>query len=107
LSVIKFSTAEEALRIANDTIYGLSAGIWTNDLVAAQEMARHIKAGSIWINDWHMMRTDVPFGGYKQSGYGREFSKYSLESYLETKAITTSFETNLAAKPLYRLVHNL
>ncbi|MDF1693161.1 MAG: aldehyde dehydrogenase family protein [Zhongshania sp.] len=107
LSVIKFSTTEEAMQIANDTIYGLSAGIWTSNVVEAQALARRLNSGSVWINDWHMMRTDVPFGGYKQSGYGREFSKYSFESYLETKAITTSFETNVANKALYKIVHSL
>ncbi|MEH6824565.1 MAG: aldehyde dehydrogenase family protein [Motiliproteus sp.] len=105
LAVIKFSTTEEAIAIANDSDYGLSAGIWSEDVVQAQAIARELRAGSIWINDWHMMRTDAPFGGFKQSGYGREFSKYSLASYVETKAISTSFERSVRRKPLYRVVH--
>lgn len=105
LTVIKYSTPEEAIEIANDNIYGLSAGIWCKDLVAAQEMAKELQAGSIWINDWHMLRSDAPFGGYKQSGYGRELSHMGIDAYVETKAITTSFETNVAQKGLHRIVH--
>ena len=105
LAVIKFSTEEEAIALANDTDYGLSAGVWTSDLVKAQEIATELNAGSIWINDWHMMRTDAPFGGFRQSGHGREFGKYSLDSYLETKSVSTSFETSPGKKNLHRIVH--
>ncbi|RDE24398.1 aldehyde dehydrogenase family protein [Motiliproteus coralliicola] len=105
LSVIRFSDADEAIAMANDSDYGLSAGIWTEDLVNAQLMARKLRAGSVWINDWHMMRTDAPFGGYKQSGYGREFGKYSIDSYVETKAINTAFQRNPRLKPLYPILH--
>ncbi len=105
LSVIKFSTEEEALQIANDTEYGLSAGIWTRDLVKAQKLARDLRAGSIWINDWHIVRTDAPFGGYKQSGYGREMGRYSIDSYVETKSVSMSFEREPLKKGPHRLVH--
>jgi aldehyde dehydrogenase (NAD+) len=105
LSVIKFSTDEEAIALANDTDYGLSAGVWTADLVGAQQIATELNAGSIWINDWHMMRTDAPFGGFGQSGHGREFGKYSIDSYVETKTVSTSFETSTARKSLHRIVH--
>jgi aldehyde dehydrogenase (NAD+) len=105
LAVIRFSTEEEAIALANDTDYGLSAGVWTRDLVKAQQLATELNAGSIWINDWHMMRTDAPFGGFRQSGHGREFGKYSLDSYLETKSVSTSFETSPAKKNLHRIVH--
>jgi aldehyde dehydrogenase (NAD+) len=91
--------------MANDSDYGLSAGVWTEDLVQAQTIARELQAGSVWINDWHMMRGDAAFGGFKQSGYGREFGKYSLSSYVETKSVSTSFERNPAAKKLHRIVH--
>jgi aldehyde dehydrogenase (NAD+) len=104
LSVIKFSDVEDAIEMANDTEYGLSAGIWSTDLVRAQQIARELRAGSIWINDWHMMRTDAPFGGYKQSGYGREMGG-SLDSYLETKSVSMSFEREPAKKGLQRIVH--
>lgn len=92
LAVIPYSDIEQAIAIANDSDYGLSAGIWTGDVLAAQPIARRLRAGSVWINDWHMLRTDVPFGGYKQSGQGREMGVYGLESYLETKAISTAFQ---------------
>ncbi len=105
LAVIKYSTEEEAIAIANDTDYGLSAGVWTRDLVRAQQIARELNAGSIWINDWHMMRTDAPFGGFGQSGHGREFGKYSIDSYVETKSVSTAFETSPAKKNLHRIVH--
>lgn len=105
VSVIKFTSIEEAVSIANDSIYGLSAGIWTEDVVGAQSIARQLEAGSVWINDWHMMRTDAPFGGMKQSGYGREMSHNSLNSYTELKSISTAFERDPYKKPTYHLVH--
>ena len=105
LAVIKFATEQEAIALANDTDYGLSAGVWTQDLVKAQEIATELNAGSIWINDWHMMRTDAPFGGFGQSGHGREFGKYSIDSYVETKSVSTSFETSPGKKNLHRIVH--
>ncbi|MEH6570428.1 MAG: aldehyde dehydrogenase family protein, partial [Halioglobus sp.] len=105
LAVIKFSCEEEAIALANDTDYGLSAGVWTRDLVKAQQIAVELNAGSIWINDWHMMRTDAPFGGFGQSGHGREFGKYSIDSYVETKSVSTSFETSPGKKSLHRIVH--
>ncbi|MAG67315.1 MAG: aldehyde dehydrogenase [Pseudomonadales bacterium] len=106
LSVIKYRDEDEAIAIANDSLYGLSAGIWTGDVLAAQSIARRLNAGSVWINDWHMLRTDVPFGGYKQSGQGREMGIAGLESFLETKAITTAFQRDPAKKPMtYGIVH--
>jgi aldehyde dehydrogenase (NAD+) len=105
LAVIKYSTEEEAIAIANDTDYGLSAGVWTRDLVRAQQIARELNAGSVWINDWHMMRTDAPFGGFGQSGQGREFGKDSIDSYVETKSVSTAFETSTGKKNMHRIVH--
>lgn len=105
LAVIKFTTEEEAIALANDTDYGLSAGVWTRNLVKAQQIAAELNAGSIWINDWHMMRTDAPFGGFRQSGHGREFGKHSIDSYLETKSVSTAFETSPEMKNLHRIVH--
>ena len=105
LSVIRFSTLDEAIAIANDSEYGLSAGVWTSDLVQAQQIARDLRAGSVWVNDWHMMRTDAPFGGYKQSGYGREMGRQSIDSYVETKAVSMSFERAPEMKGMHRIVH--
>lgn len=105
ISLIKYKTLEEATAIANDTNYGLSAGVWSKDVVQAQEIARELRAGSVWINDWHMLRSDAPFGGFKQSGYGREMGHYSLSAYTELKAVSTAFERVPAKKPAFHLVH--
>ncbi len=105
LSVIRYADVDEAIRIANDSDYGLSAGIWTGDLVKAQQLARELRAGSVWVNDWHMMRTDAPFGGYKQSGYGRELGVHSIDAYVETKAVQMSFERDPNRKAMQRIVH--
>ncbi len=107
LSVIKYSDIDEAVSLANDTDYGLSAGIWAGDLVRAQQLSRELRAGSVWVNDWHMMRTDAPFGGYKQSGYGRELGVYSIDSYVETKAVQMSFERAPERKAMQRIVHTM
>ncbi len=90
LSVIRYNTVEEAVEMANDTIYGLASGVWTRDVNKAYDIARKIKAGVVWINDWHMLRNDAPFGGYKQSGIGREMGKYSLDAYTQLKHVHTS-----------------
>lgn len=105
ISVIKYKTLDEAITIANDTNYGLSAGIWTENVVQAQVIAQELRAGSIWINDWHMLRTDAPFGGFSQSGYGLEMSRHSLSAYTEMKVVSTAFERVPAKKPGHHLVH--
>lgn len=105
ISLIKFKNIDDAISTANDTNYGLSAGVWSQNAVEAQRIAEDLDAGSVWINDWHMLRTDAPFGGFKQSGYGREMGKYSLSSYTEVKAVSTSFEQQPAKKPHYHMVH--
>lgn len=104
LCVIRYSTEEEAIKIANDTIYGLSAGIWTRDVVKANKIAAKIKAGTIWINDWHMFRNDAPFGGYKQSGVGRELGKNVLDEYTEVKHIHTSLTNENNQRPALNLL---
>lgn len=106
LAVIKYEDVAAAIAIANDSDYGLSAGIWTGDVVTAQSIARRLRAGSVWINDWHLLRADTPFGGYKQSGLGRENGVAGLESFLETKAISTAFQRDPAKKTMtYGIVH--
>ena len=105
LSVIRYSDVEEAIALANDSCYGLSAGIWTGDPIAAQSLAYRLEAGTVWINDWHAITGDMSFGGTKQSGYGREINIASMDSYLETKNYMTSFETDPTAKPIFGLVH--
>jgi betaine-aldehyde dehydrogenase len=95
-SVITFKTEEDLIRQANETIYGLSAGIWTNDLTRAHRFAREIKAGVVWINTFNMFNAASPFGGYKQSGYGREMGKHALELYTQVKSVWV----DLSGKPI-------
>jgi aldehyde dehydrogenase (NAD+)/betaine-aldehyde dehydrogenase len=88
LSVITFKDADEALRIANDTIYGLAAAVWTKNIDTAFKMAKGIQAGTVWVNAYHSAGLPyMPYGGYKQSGIGRELGHEGLEEYTETKAI--------------------
>lgn len=105
LSVIKYQDVEEAVALANDSCYGLSAGVWTGDPIAAQSVSHQLEAGTVWVNDWHALTGDMSFGGIKQSGYGREINIASMEGYLETKNYMTSFETDPDAKAMYGLVH--
>ncbi|WP_312934432.1 aldehyde dehydrogenase [Pseudomonas sp.] len=86
LSVITFDTAEEAIAIANDTPYGLAAGIWTADISKAHKTARAVRAGSVWVNQYDGGDMTAPFGGFKQSGNGRDKSLHALEKYTELKA---------------------
>ncbi len=88
LSVMTFTDADEALRLANDTIYGLAAAVWTKDINRAFKMAKGIQAGTVWVNSYHSAGLPyMPYGGYKQSGIGRELGHEGLEEYMETKAI--------------------
>ncbi|MDQ0218833.1 aldehyde dehydrogenase [Peribacillus cavernae] len=104
LSVIRYSDVEEAIAMANDSIYGLAAGIWTRDVNKAYAAARKLQAGIIWINDWHMLRNDAPFGGYKQSGIGREMGKHSLDAYTQLKHVHTSMVPELHKRSWYQIL---
>jgi gamma-glutamyl-gamma-aminobutyraldehyde dehydrogenase len=86
LSVIGFDHEDEGLKIANDTPYGLAAGIWTRDITRAHRLARKLRAGSVWVNYWDGGDMTAPFGGYKQSGNGRDKSLHAFEKYTEVKA---------------------
>jgi aldehyde dehydrogenase (NAD+) len=86
LSILPYDSEEEAVAIANDTVYGLAAGVWSGDLDRAKRVARQIRAGRVEINGANMGRS-APFGGYKQSGTGREHGTYGLEEFLEVKAL--------------------
>jgi betaine-aldehyde dehydrogenase len=87
LSILTFETKEEAIRIANDTIYGLSAGVWTRDIDTAFAVSRSIRAGTIWINTFMDGYPELCFGGYNQSGLGRELGRFSIEEFTELKTI--------------------
>ncbi|GAC1422475.1 MAG: aldehyde dehydrogenase family protein [Actinomycetota bacterium] len=87
LSVIKYDSVEEAIQIANDSIYGLAGGVWSKDVPRAINVAKRIRTGTVWINDYHLVSAYAPFGGYKQSGIGRELGAWGLREYQQTKYI--------------------
>ena len=87
LSAIRFRNMEEAVEIANGTVYGLVSAVWTKDIKLAHRMASEIKAGSVWINTYNGFDTASPFGGYKQSGFGRDLGSHALEQYTNVKSV--------------------
>ncbi|MEP9349439.1 aldehyde dehydrogenase [Xanthobacter sp. KR7-225] len=87
LSVIPFDTEEEAIAIANDTEFGLAAGIWSLNIQRAHRVANAVRAGTVWLNAYRVVAYNAPFGGYKQSGSGRENGAGAVEEYLETKTV--------------------
>ena len=87
MTVIPFSDPEEVIRLSNDNDYGLAAAVWTNDITKALTTARALRAGIVWINDTQPAPTEAPWGGYKQSGIGRELGANGVEDYLESKHI--------------------
>ena len=91
LSVATFEDEEEALAIANDTLYGLGAGVWTRDINRAYRMGRGIQAGRVWTNCYHLYPAHAAFGGYKKSGIGRETHKMMLDHYQQTKNVLVSY----------------
>ncbi|MEE9547448.1 MAG: aldehyde dehydrogenase [Hyphomicrobium sp.] len=94
LAVAKFKTEDEALAMANDTLYGLGSGVWSRDGNTAYRMGRGIKAGRVWTNCYHLYPAHAAFGGYKQSGVGRENHKMMLDHYQQTKNILVSYSPN-------------
>jgi aldehyde dehydrogenase len=91
VSVATFRTDEEALSIANDTLYGLGAGVWTRDGTRAYRMGRAIQAGRVWTNCYHAYPAHAAFGGYKRSGIGRETHRMMLDHYQQTKNLLVSY----------------
>jgi aldehyde dehydrogenase len=91
VSVTTFKDEEEALALANDTLYGLGAGVWSRDVNTAYRMGRGIQAGRVWTNCYHAYPAHAAFGGYKQSGVGRENHKMMLDHYQQTKNILMSY----------------
>jgi len=104
LSVIRYKDLDDAIRMANDTIYGLAAGVWTRDVNKAYEVAKRLRAGTVWINDWHRFRNDAPFGGYKQSGIGRELGHYSLDEYTQIKHVHATLVPELTKRTWYKVL---
>ncbi len=91
LSIIPFDTEEEAVAIANDTVYGLASGVWTSNLSRAMRMIRAIEAGTVWVNTYRVVSAMAPFGGYKESGFGKERGVAALEEFLQTKNVMIDF----------------
>jgi len=87
LAVLTFDDLEEGVRLANQSMYGLAAGIWTRDVSKAHAVARAIKAGTVWVNTYNLYDSSAPFGGYKASGFGRDLGREALDGYLETKTV--------------------
>jgi len=88
MQILKFKSIDEVIERANDTDYGLAASVFTNDLDKALVVSNGLRAGSVWVNTYDNFDPVAPFGGFKQSGLGREKSEYSLDSYTETKCVT-------------------
>lgn len=88
LAVMPFETPDEAIALANDTDYGLAAGLWTSDLNLAHKSAQQLRAGLVWVNGWDACDITMPFGGFKQSGFGRDRSLHALHKYADLKAIS-------------------
>ena len=87
LAAIEFGDVDEAIARANDSSYGLAAAVWTKDIKKAHYVARKLQAGTVWINTYNVYDTAAPFGGYKQSGFGREMSLHALEHYTQVKSV--------------------
>ncbi|KQY93903.1 aldehyde dehydrogenase [Caulobacter sp. Root1455] len=90
LGVQTFKTQDEAIALANDTVYGLAAGLWTSDINRALGSARRLKAGLVWINGWDACDITMPFGGFKQSGFGRDRSLHALHKYADLKSVSVT-----------------
>ena len=87
VSALRFSDVDDAVRQANDSMYGLAAGIWTKDLSKAHHVASRLQAGSVWVNQYNGFDTAMPFGGFKQSGWGRELGAGALDLYTQTRSV--------------------
>jgi aldehyde dehydrogenase (NAD+) len=87
VTVLKFKNDKEAIDIANDSIYGLGGAVWSANDERAMNIAKNLRAGTVWINEYHLLSDRAPFGGYKQSGIGREFGIDGLKEYTEAKHI--------------------
>jgi aldehyde dehydrogenase len=94
LSVTKFKNVDEAIEIGNDTVYGLGAGVWSRNGTNAYRVGREIEAGRVWTNCYHAYPAHAAFGGYKQSGFGRETHKMMLDHYQQTKNLLVSYSPN-------------
>ena len=104
LSVIRYKSVDDAIRMANDSVYGLGGGVWSRDAEKALSVARRLRTGTVWINEWHLLSERAPFGGYKQSGIGREFGLDGLKEYTEAKHVHIDEVGSREKKPWYDTV---
>jgi acyl-CoA reductase-like NAD-dependent aldehyde dehydrogenase len=87
VAIVPFDTPDDAIRIANDTRFGLTAGVWTRDVKLAHRMARAIRAGTVWVNMYNVVTSEAPFGGYRESGWGRENGPHAIDAFTEVKHV--------------------
>ena len=92
LTITQFKSEAEAIELANDTEYGLAAGVWTTNITKAIRVVKELRAGITWVNNYHPTFNELPWGGYKQSGNGRELGLYGIEAYLETKQVNINLD---------------
>src|SRR2546425_12926658 len=90
MSILTYDDIDEVVERANRTTFGLAAAVWTRDISKAHKIAAELKAGTVWVNCYDALDVAAPFGGYKQSGIGREMSAYALKEYTEVKAVTVA-----------------
>ena len=95
VAVERFSSEDDALKVANSVDYGLGGGLWTNDLSRAHRVARELRAGMVWVNSYKRVNPGSPFGGIGQSGYGREMGFEAMHEYTEAKAIWINYGAQL------------
>jgi aldehyde dehydrogenase (NAD+) len=88
MTILKFKSIDEVAARANNTAYGLAAAVWTKDISKAHAIADSVRAGTVWVNCYDVFDAGAPFGGFKQSGIGRELGEYSLSNYTEIKTVT-------------------
>ena len=92
LATLDFADLDDAIEVANQTIYGLAAGVWTRDVGKAHRFARSVQAGTVWVNTYNRYDPASPFGGFKQSGFGRDLGEVALQEYTQTKSVWVALD---------------